>query len=197
MQRTKKIAHALYICAARVADIEATPEVRREVVGEISHYHIYHLPLDESSCVTGNVGPIVWFHACFHGNSGSERSRWLEEVEPAAMGSTYETKKARRVFIFKNGSKNAEPRCLVLNERQIRNFSSFLTRVTSSLCATVAVRNIYTPTAGHLVNSLDGLKGDHCYVAGGKETFKNIGYVFSNIEYESPSCKLGLRKVSW
>lgn len=89
----------------------------------------------------------------------------------------YEAKKARRVFLYKNGSKYAQPKCLVVNERHIRDFGTFLSRVTSGLRAPVAIRNIYTPTAGHPVNSLEGLCSDGYYVAGGNEQFKKIEYV--------------------
>lgn len=87
----------------------------------------------------------------------------------------YEAKKARRVYLYKNGSKYAQPKCLVVNDRQIRDFGSFLSRVTSGLRAPMAIRNIYTPREGHSVNSLESLQGDHYYVAGGSEHFKKIG----------------------
>ena len=86
----------------------------------------------------------------------------------------YEAKKARRVYLYRNGSKYAQPKCLVVNERHVRDFSTFLSRVTSGIRASVAIRNIYTPREGHSVNSLEGLQRDHYYVAGGSEHFKKI-----------------------
>ena len=88
--------------------------------------------------------------------------------------SRYEAKTAKKVYLYRNGAINADPKPLVVNDRQIRDFSSFLTRVTSGLKAPVAIRNIYTPSGGHKVQSLDDLQTGHHYVAGGKEHFKKI-----------------------
>lgn len=86
----------------------------------------------------------------------------------------YEAKTAKKVFLYRNGSKQAQPKCMVVNDRQIRDFSTFLNRVTSGLRAPVAVRNIYTPKEGHRVNKLDDLCSGKYYVAGGNEQFKRI-----------------------
>ena len=86
----------------------------------------------------------------------------------------YEAKKARRVYLYRNGSKQSEPKCMVLNEKHIRDFGTFLSRVTSGLRAPVAIRNIYTPTEGHVVNTLTDLEANHYYVAGGSEQFKKV-----------------------
>lgn len=87
---------------------------------------------------------------------------------------SYEAKKAKRVFLYPNGATFARPKCMVVNERQIRDFSSFLSRVTSGIRAPRAVRNIYTPNEGHRVHKLDQLQTGHYYVAGGTEGFKKI-----------------------
>ena len=87
---------------------------------------------------------------------------------------TYEAKTAKKVYLYKNGSRYVRPKCMVINDRQIRDFSSFLNRVTSGIRAPVAVRNIYTPAQGHKVHSLDELRSGCYYVAGGSEHFKKI-----------------------
>ena len=86
----------------------------------------------------------------------------------------YEAKTAKKVYLYKNGSKHSQPKCMVVNDRQIRDFSTFLNRVTSGIRAPVAVRNIYTPAEGHRVNKLDDLQSGQYYVAGGNEQFKKI-----------------------
>ena len=88
--------------------------------------------------------------------------------------ATYEAKTAKKVFLYKNGSLHARPKCMVVNDRQIRDFSTFLSRVTSGIRAPVAVRNIYTPSEGHRVQKLADLQSGHYYVAGGSENFKKI-----------------------
>lgn len=98
----------------------------------------------------------------------------MNEVEPMAM---YEAKTAKKVYLYKNGAKHAQPKCMVVNDRQIRDFSTFLNRVTSGIRAPAAVRNIYTPNEGHRVNKLDDLHSGQYYVAGGSEQFKKIKWV--------------------
>ena len=87
-----------------------------------------------------------------------------------------EVKTAKKILLYRNGAKNTLPRRLVVNDRQIRDFGSFLTNVTSTLSAPVAIRSIYTPSEGHKVKSLDGLQSGAAYVAGtgGSEQFKKI-----------------------
>lgn len=88
--------------------------------------------------------------------------------------ATYEAKKAKKVFLYRNGSDLMQPKCLVVNERHIRDFSTFLTRVTSGIRAPVAVRNIYTPREGHRVSKLEQLESGNFYVAGGTEHFRKL-----------------------
>jgi len=98
----------------------------------------------------------------------------------AAVMSTYEAKSARKVYLYRNGIVNMDPKPLVVNERQIRDFSTFLTRVTSGLKAPVAIRNIYTPCEGHRVRTLDQLQTGRYSVAGGNEQFRKIKWVGIN-----------------
>ena len=104
--------------------------------------------------------------------------------------SMYEAKTAKKVYVYRNGVENADPKPLVVNDRQIRDFSSFLTRVTSGLKAPVAVRNIYTPSGGHRVHSLEDLQTGHYYVAGGNEHFRKIKWVELIIQALQVLCTL-------
>ena len=90
------------------------------------------------------------------------------------MYSHTDLKPAKKIFLYKNGVTETQPKCMVVNDRQIRDFSTFLNRATSGLRARVAVRNIYTPAGGHKVKSLNDLESGRYYVAGGSEHFKKV-----------------------
>lgn len=90
------------------------------------------------------------------------------------MMSSHDLKPAKKVFLYKNGVTETQPKCMVINDRQIRDFSTFLNRATSGLRAPVAVRNIYTPAGGHQVKTLNDLETGRYYVAGGSEHFKKV-----------------------
>lgn len=93
------------------------------------------------------------------------------------MDTQYDLTPAKKVYLYTNGVTNKQPKCMVVNDRQIRDFSTFLSIATSGLRAPVAIRNIYTPAGGHKVNRLDDLETGRYYVAGGSEHFKKVKYV--------------------
>ncbi|XP_032900646.1 doublecortin domain-containing protein 2B [Amblyraja radiata] len=84
---------------------------------------------------------------------------------------------AKNVVVFKNGDPFFTGRKLVINQRQILTFETFLNEVTSNIQAAVAVRNIYTPSGGHRVLDLPELHNGSHYVAAGFERFKKIDYL--------------------
>ncbi|KAL5493615.1 hypothetical protein EMCRGX_G014819 [Ephydatia muelleri] len=90
----------------------------------------------------------------------------------------YEPKPAKKIYIYRNGDVNAEPKLLVVNDRQVRDFATFLGRVTSSIKAPVAVRTIYTPNGGQRIQNIGDLKTGSYYVASGGEQFKKISYQY-------------------
>ena len=79
---------------------------------------------------------------------------------------------AKKVFLHKNGQPKYPSKMMVVNNRQIRDFNSFLAQVTGGLKAPVAIRNIYTPINGTKVSNLDQLQPGQHYVAGGSERFR-------------------------
>ncbi len=81
---------------------------------------------------------------------------------------------AKKIYLHRNGLKGIQPKMLVVNERHIRDFSSFLNRVTSGIKAPVAVRSIYTPIGGSRIHKLEELENGKHYVAGGNEHFKRL-----------------------
>ncbi|XP_030639095.1 doublecortin domain-containing protein 2-like [Chanos chanos] len=84
----------------------------------------------------------------------------------------------KNIFVYRNGDPYYEPRRLVINEKRVSNFETFLRDVTGGVQAPFgAVRNIYTPRGGHRVASLDHLQSGEHYVAAGREKFKKLDYL--------------------
>ncbi|XP_070534242.1 doublecortin domain-containing protein 2-like [Ptychodera flava] len=94
---------------------------------------------------------------------------------------------AKSVHIYRNGDGFYAGRKFVVNQKQIRNFDSFLNQVTTGIRANAAVRNIYTPVNGHRVHDLDRIETGSSYVAAGMERFKKIEY--SEITSKRPQNK--------
>lgn len=81
----------------------------------------------------------------------------------------------KNIFVYRNGDPYYEARRVVVNEKRVSNFETFLREVTGGVQAPFgAVRNIYTPKAGHRVDSLEHLQSGEQYVAAGKEKFKKL-----------------------
>lgn len=79
---------------------------------------------------------------------------------------------AKRVYLHRNGQPQQTPKMFVVNQRQVRDFNSFLSQATGGLKTSVAVRSIYTPYTGTRVHSLEQLEPGRHYVAGGTEKFR-------------------------
>ncbi|XP_041961786.1 doublecortin domain-containing protein 2-like, partial [Alosa sapidissima] len=84
----------------------------------------------------------------------------------------------KNIFVYRNGDPYYEARRLVINEKRVSNFETFLREVTGGVKPTFgAVRNIYTPKDGHRVASLEHLQSGEQYVAAGREKFKRLDYL--------------------
>ncbi len=81
----------------------------------------------------------------------------------------------KNIYFYRNGDSYYEPRRLVINSKRVSTFDTLLGEVTGGVRAPFgAVRNIYTPRAGHRVQTLEHLRSGEQYVAAGRERFKKI-----------------------
>lgn len=81
----------------------------------------------------------------------------------------------KNIFVYRNGDPYYEARRLVINEKRVSNFETFLREVTGGVKPPFgAVRNIYTPREGHRVASMEHLQSGEQYVAAGREKFKKL-----------------------
>ncbi|XP_067254566.1 doublecortin domain-containing protein 2-like [Chanodichthys erythropterus] len=84
----------------------------------------------------------------------------------------------KNIYLYRNGDPYYEPRRLVINAKRVSTFDTLLREVTGGVRAPFgAVRNIYTPKAGHRIDSLEHLRSGEQYVAAGREKFKKIDYL--------------------
>ncbi|XP_064177272.1 doublecortin domain-containing protein 2B [Anguilla rostrata] len=82
----------------------------------------------------------------------------------------------KSVTVYRNGDPFFPGRRFVVNHRQVANLECFLSDVTQSIRAPVAMRTLYTPGAGHRVRELEELRSGAQYVAAGFERFKKLDY---------------------
>ncbi|TFK13209.1 DTW domain-containing protein 1 [Platysternon megacephalum] len=96
---------------------------------------------------------------------------------------------AKNVMVYRNGDSFFHGRKFVVNQRQFLTFEAFLNELTSTIHASVAVRNIYTPRQGHRVTELEELQNGCPYVAAGFERFKRLDYLNPGMKQLSGSRK--------
>ncbi|XP_048882881.1 doublecortin domain-containing protein 2-like isoform X2 [Brienomyrus brachyistius] len=83
----------------------------------------------------------------------------------------------KNIYVYRNGDPYYEGRRLVINEKKVSSFETFLREVTGGVQAPFgAVRNIYTPRAGHRVSCMQHIQSGQRYVAAGSEKFKKLDY---------------------
>lgn len=95
---------------------------------------------------------------------------------------------ARTVTIYKNGDTHFPGKKLVVNNRQIRSFDSFLDKVTRTVRNPVAVRSIRTPNHGTQLVNLEKFEDGGIYVAVGQERFKKLNYTnIQGLQHHPPT----------
>ena len=91
------------------------------------------------------------------------------------MAATNPLPPTKTIVVYRNGDAFFPGRKIVVNQRHVSTFGSFLTSVTHGIEAPFgAVRNVYTPREGHRVVDLDHLQHGESYVAAGVERFKKL-----------------------
>ena len=90
------------------------------------------------------------------------------------MSQLQELKKAKKIYLYKNGSGQDVAKMMVINDRVVKDFPTLLSYATTGLKAPVAIRNLYTPQNGHRIGALDDIQPGQVYVAAGQEKFKKI-----------------------
>ncbi|XP_069469672.1 doublecortin domain-containing protein 2 [Ambystoma mexicanum] len=85
----------------------------------------------------------------------------------------------KSVLVYRNGDPFYRGRRMLIHEKKVGTFEIFLRELTGGVGGPfgAAVRNVYTPRAGHRVKSLEDLRSGEHYVAGGGECFKKIDYL--------------------
>ncbi|XP_073080181.1 doublecortin domain-containing protein 2 [Manis javanica] len=83
----------------------------------------------------------------------------------------------KSVLVYRNGDPFFAGRRVVLREKGC-SFDALLREATRGVRAPFgAVRNLYTPRAGHRVRRLEQVQSGASYVAGGREAFKKLSYL--------------------
>ena len=91
------------------------------------------------------------------------------------MALSLDTTPAKHVTVIKNGDARHQGTKFIVNRKRYRTFESLLADITSHISPSFgAVRQLYTPTSGRKIESIEELDSGGTYIASGFERFKKL-----------------------
>ncbi|XP_038596177.1 doublecortin domain-containing protein 2C [Tachyglossus aculeatus] len=100
----------------------------------------------------------------------------MNTQDASAARDLFETTPARTVLVLRNGDQYYLGKKFVINPRRVPTFEAFMNQLNEEVEAPFGVRQLYTPSQGHLVQELEELKQGGRYVAAGRERFRKLDY---------------------
>ena len=99
------------------------------------------------------------------------RNRYNDKMQPET------SRVSKRFRVFKNGDESFGGRQVIISQKNVKSWDSFLAEVTRQLGSRVAVRSLHTPVNGTEIRSFDELADKLDYVAVCSGAFKKLRFI--------------------